>query len=84
MQTELVRHFCGTHSVRKILLIGKDQKYGITEFVLVEHSVQLVTGRINTVRVIRVHDENEALRVLVVMAPERTDLILTADIPNCK
>lgn len=84
MQSQLVSHFRCTHGIGQILLVGKDQKHGIAQLVLVQHSVQLVTRRIDTVRVIRIHDENEALRVLVVVAPQGADLILTAHIPDCK
>ena len=39
-------------------------------------------GVIDTVAIVRVHHEDQALRVLVVVAPQRTDLVLTTDIPN--
>ena len=84
MQSELVGHFCRTHGVGKILLVGKDEKDRVAELVLVQHSVQFVACRIDTVRIIRIDHKDQTLRVLVVMTPQGTDLILTTDIPHCE
>ena len=84
VQSKFVRHFGGAHGVWQILLVGKDQQDGVTQLVLVQHSVHLVPSSIDTVGIVRVNDKDQALRVLVVVAPQRTDLILTTDIPNCE
>ena len=84
MQAELVRHLRGAHGVGQVLLVGEHQQHGVAELVLVQHPVQLVAGGVDAVRVVRVDDEDEALRVLVVVAPERADLVLTADVPDCE
>ena len=84
MQSELIGHFCRAHGVGKILLVGKYQEYRIAQFVFIEHSVQFVTSSIDTIRVIGIDDKDETLRVLVVVAPQGTNLILTAYIPDCK
>lgn len=84
MQTELVRHFCRTHSVGKILLVGKYQEDGVAQFVFVQHTVQFITSGINTVRVVRVDHKDKTLRVLVIVTPQGTDLILTTDVPHCE
>ena len=44
--------------------------------------MQLVARVVHAVPVVRVDDEDEALRVLVVVAPERADLVLTSDVPD--
>lgn len=67
---------------RKILLVGKDQEESISQLVLVEHALQLLTGLDDTVTIVAVDDEDDTLGVLEVMSPERTDLVLTADIPD--
>lgn len=41
---------------------------------LVEHAMQLVPGFTDTITVVAVHHENQTLRVLEVMSPERSDL----------
>lgn len=69
---------------RQILLVGKNQEQGVAEFVFVQHALQLFPGLDNTVTVIAVNHENDPLRVLEVMSPERTDLVLTTDIPHGK
>ena len=74
----------GEKTYRQILLVGKNQEQGITEFIFVQHALQLFPGLDNTVTVIAVNHENDTLRVLEVMSPERTDLVLTTDIPHGK
>ena len=67
---------------RKILLVGKDQEESISQLVLVEHALQLLTGLDDTVTIVAVDDEDDTLGVLEVMSPEGTDLVLTTDIPD--
>jgi hypothetical protein len=68
----------------KILLIGEDKEDGVTELVLVKHALQLLASLDNTVTIVAVDNEDDALGVLEVMSPERTDLVLTTDIPHCE
>ena len=44
--------------------------------------MQLVLGLGDSLPVVGVDDEDEALRVLEVVAPQRPDLVLTADVPH--
>lgn len=37
---------------------------------------------LDTVTIIGVNDENETLSILVVVSPEESDLVLTADVPH--
>ena len=46
------------------------------------HLLQLVLGLGDSLPVVGVDDEDEALRVLEVVAPQRPDLVLTADVPH--
>ena len=84
MQSKLISHLSCAHCIWKILLVGENKKDGIAQFILVQHSVHLITSCINTVRIVRINNKDQSLSVLVVVTPQRTDLILTADIPNCK
>ena len=84
MQSQLIGHLRRTHGIRKILLVSEYQKDGITKLVFVQHSVHLITSSIDTVRIIGIHHENESLGILVIVSPERADLILTTDIPYSK
>jgi hypothetical protein len=67
---------------RQILLVGENEEKGVTEFVLIEHALQLLTSLDYTVAIVAVDDEDDTLGVLEVMPPQRTDLILSSDIPN--
>ena len=66
----------------KILLVGKDQEDGVPELVLVQHALQLLPGLDDTVAIVGVDDEDDALRVLEVMPPEGPDLVLATDVPH--
>ena len=44
--------------------------------------MQLVVSLIDAVLVVRVHHEDQALGALVVVPPERADLVLAADVPR--
>mmetsp|Transcript_19579 Transcript_19579/g.58225 ORF Transcript_19579/g.58225 Transcript_19579/m.58225 type:complete len:211 (+) Transcript_19579:79-711(+) len=82
VQAELVRHLGRGHGVGQILLVREHQEDGLPQLVLVEHAVQLVARVVDAVAVVRVDDEDEALRILVVVAPERADLVLPPDVPH--
>ena len=66
----------------QILLVGEDEEKGIPQLVLVQHALELLTRLNNTVAIVAVDDEDDALGVLEVMPPQRSDLVLTADIPH--
>jgi len=68
----------------KILLVGKDQEESITEFVLVQHALQLFSSLDNTISVVGVDHEDDTLGVLEVVSPEGTDLVLSTNIPHCE
>ncbi|KDO26724.1 hypothetical protein SPRG_20521 [Saprolegnia parasitica CBS 223.65] len=56
----------------------------VAELVLGKHAMELVAGLVDAVAVVRVDDEDEAARVVVVVAPQRADLVLATDVPNRK
>jgi hypothetical protein len=66
----------------KILLVGEDQENSVSELVLIQHALQLLPGLDDTVSVIAVNDEDDTLGVLEVMTPQRTDLVLSTNIPH--
>lgn len=82
VQTKLVGDLGGVHGVGQILLVGEDEKEGVTELVLVEHALELLTGLDNTVAIVGVDDEDDTLGVLEVVPPQRADLVLSTDIPH--
>lgn len=50
------------------LLVGEDKEEGITEFVLVQHSLEFLSSFRDTLPVVRVDDEDDSLGVLEVFA----------------
>jgi hypothetical protein len=66
----------------QILLVGEDKEKSIPQLILVQHALELLTRLNNTVAIVAVNDEDDTLGVLEVMPPQRTDLVLTADIPH--
>jgi len=66
----------------QILLVSEDQEKRIPKLILVQHSLQLLASLDNTVTIVAVDDENDTLGVLEVMPPQRSDLVLTTDIPH--
>lgn len=82
MQAQLLGDLGGVHGVWQVLLVGKDQEQGVSQLVLVEHLLQLLSGLGNTVSVIGVNNKDDALGVLEVVSPQRSDLVLSTDIPH--
>lgn len=69
---------------RQILLVGKDQKEGVSELVLVQHTLQLLASFHHTIAIVAIDHENDTLGVLEVMPPQRSDLVLSSNIPHCE
>jgi len=82
VKTQLVCDLGGVHGIGQILLVGKNQENGIPELILVQHTLQLLSGLNNTVTIIAVNDEDDALGVLEVMSPQGSDLVLSTNIPD--
>lgn len=82
MEAELVSDLGSGHGAWEILLVGEDQKDSLAEFLLGEHLVELFASIIDSVAIVGVNDEDEALSVLVVVSPEESNLVLTADVPH--
>ena len=82
VQTQLVRNLSRVHRVRQILLVGEDQQERISQLVLVQHALQLLAGLNDTVTVVAVDDEDDTLSVLEVVPPQRSDLVLSTNIPD--
>lgn len=74
VQAKLVGDLCCVHGVGQVLLIGEHEEDGVAQLVLIQHAVQLVAGLANAIAIIAIHHEDQALRVLEVMPPKRTDL----------
>jgi len=82
MQAQLLGDLCSVHGIRQVLLVGKHKQQRVSQLVLVKHLLQFLTGLGDTVSVVGVNHENNTLGVLEVVSPQRSDLILSTDIPD--
>jgi len=64
------------------LLVRKHQQHSISELIFVQHTMKLITSLRSTISVVGVDHEDQPLGVLEIMAPERANLVLPANIPN--
>jgi hypothetical protein len=71
-----------SRAYRQILLVGKNQEHGVPQLILVQHPLELLTSLDDTVAIVAIDDEDDTLRVLEVMPPERADLVLASNIPH--
>lgn len=58
----------------QVLLVSEHQQHRVTELFLRKHLVQLLAGLLQTLLVLAVYHEDNALRVLEIVAPQRPDL----------
>jgi hypothetical protein len=97
MQAQFVGDFRRIHGIRQILkdilvkvhlksylFVGKDKQDSIAQFILGQHTHQFFTGFSHTFSIIAVNNEDQALGILEVVAPQWSDFVLTAHIPNRK
>jgi len=82
VKAELVSNLGGVHGIRQILFVGENQKKSIPQFVLVEHALQFLASFNYTITIVAIDYEDNSLGVLEIMSPERTNLVLTTNIPN--
>lgn len=66
------------------MLVGEDQQERITQLILVQHALELFTCLDNTISVVGIDHEDDTLGVLEVMPPQRSNLVLTTNIPHCE
>ena len=84
METKSVSHSSGRLGIRKILLVGENEKDAITELVLLQHAMKLIAGSFKAMLVIGIYNENKALSILEVVSPKGADLVLSSHVPNCE
>ena len=82
MEAKLIRDLGACECAWQVLLVGEDEEHGVAQLWLGEHLVELLAVVFNTLSIIGVDDEDEALGVVVVVSPETSELVLTTDIPH--
>jgi len=81
MKTQLVGNLGSVHGIGQILLVGENQKNSVSKLILVQHTLQFLPSLDDTITIITVNDEDDTLGVLEVMSPQRSDLVLSTNIP---
>ena len=69
--------------VDEVLLVREDEERRVLELRVREELAELDGRLLEALRVRRVDDVDEALRLVVVVAPVRADRLLPADVPAC-
>jgi hypothetical protein len=64
------------------LLVGENEEKSIPKLVLVEHALQLFPSLDNSVTIVAINDKDDTLGILEVMSPQRSDLVLSTNIPD--
>jgi hypothetical protein len=64
------------------LLVSEHKQQALLHFPVAENPMKFLLGLVDTVTVLAVDNEDEALGTGVIMPPERTDLILPSNVPN--
>lgn len=64
------------------MLVGEHQKQSILHFTVVDDLVQFRASLLHTGGIARVNHEDQSLCTGVIVSPERSDLVLTTDIPD--
>merc|ERR1719321_711642 len=82
LEAKLLRDLRSRHRVREILLVREHKNDGVTHLILVQHLGHLLARILDAIAVVTIHHKDETLCVLVVVAPEGADLVLTANVPD--
>lgn len=86
MEVKLVCDFSNRHSVGEILFVGQNEESSIAQLIFPQHLSKFFSGTavasINALPVVGVNHEDDGVGILVVVAPERSDLVLTSNIPR--
>lgn len=82
VESQLLRHLRRTHRVRQILLVREYEQRSVAQLVFNKHLIQLRFRVFHTVPVVTIHYEDNTVRVLVVVAPQRAEFVLATNVPH--
>ena len=69
------RHTHTRHGIWQVLLVGKDEDSGVGQLFLAQHLLELVGRLADALAIVRVSHIDQTLRVLKVVAPQRSNLL---------
>jgi hypothetical protein len=64
------------------LLVGEDEKERIAQLVLIQHALEFLSSLDDTIAIVGIDDEDDALGVLEVVPPQGSDLVLPTNVPH--
>jgi hypothetical protein len=70
------------HTSRQVLLVCKHEEQAFLHLPIAQNPMQLLFRFVYPLPILAVHDEDETLRSGVIMSPQRSNLVLSTDIPN--
>ena len=65
-----------THTVGEVLLVGRHQERDPPDRLVLDHLVKSCLGLLHPLSVPRVHDVDDGVTLLVVLVPQRLELLL--------
>jgi hypothetical protein len=84
METKFVGYLRDGHGVREILLVAQDEERSVSEFILSQNFLELQGGFVDSLAIVGIDDEDNAFSVVVIVSPQRPNLILASYVPNGK
>ena len=70
------------HTSRQILLVCKHEEQTVLHLPITQNPMQLLFRLVYPLSILAVHDEHETLCPSVVVSPQRSNLVLSADVPH--
>ena len=71
-----------SHCVGQVLLVSKHQEHSILHLLLLQHLLQFLFGLADAVSIRAVHNVDQSIGALEVVAPQPSDLILAPHVPD--
>ena len=82
VQPQPFHHLRRRHRIGQVLLVGKDEDRRVAQLVLAAQAVEFVVDIVETVPVVGIHHDDHPLGALVVVAPQRADLVAPPHVPH--
>jgi hypothetical protein len=74
VEAKLVSDLSSIHGVWQILFVGKNKENCITQLILIQHPVQLISCLHNTISIIAIYHKDQPLCILEVVPPQWPNL----------
>lgn len=82
MKAQFLGNLGGAHCTWQVLFIRKDEQQAIAHLAISNDPVQLLPRFVDPIAILTVDYKDQTLSTRVVVAPERTNLVLSAYVPH--